>query len=94
MGICQSSALKVTVYDPEGHKKVHNFTMKKMRTFQNIGDVLNLINVNLNSSDKIYIRSHVGMEEIHKHTKFEIHDLVIKNNQKVLKYRIAMEAMY
>lgn len=94
MGICQSSALKVTVYDPEGHKKSYNFTMKKMRTFQTIGDVLNLINIDLNVPDKIYIRSHVGLEEIHTHSKFEIRDLIVKNNQRVMKYRIMMEPMY
>ncbi len=93
MGICQSTALKVTVYDFDGHKTVHNFTMKKMRTFRSIGDVLNSTSVNLQPQDRIYIQSHVGLGELSTSSSFQIHDLIIKNH-KLLKYRIIMTPMY
>lgn len=94
MGICMSAALKVTVYAPENKKKIHYFTMKKMRTFQTMGDVLSLADVELSPQDKIYTRSGVGLEEIPTHHQFQIRDLVIKSSQRVFKYRIVMESLY
>lgn len=93
MGICQSTALRVIVYDFDGNKTVHNFSMKKMRTFRSIGDVLNSTSVNLQPQDRIYIQSHVGVAELSTASTFQIHNLVIKN-QKLLKYRVVMEPMY
>lgn len=89
-----SAALKVTVFGLESKKKVHYFTMKKMRTFQTMGDVLSLMNVELNPQDKIYTRDGVGLEEIPTHHQFQIRDLVIKSSQRVFKYRIVMESLY
>ena len=94
MGICQSAALKVTVYAPENKKKIHYFTMKKMRTFHTVGDVLSLSDVQLTPCDKIYVRSGVGLEEIATHSQFQIRDLVIKSEQRVFKYRVAMDSLY
>ncbi len=94
MGICQSSALKVTVFDSNNEKSIHYFTMKKMRTFETMRDVLSLINTNISPQDKLYIRNHIGLEEIQPFARFQIQDLIIKNSQRVFKYRIVMEPMY
>jgi len=94
MGLCQSTALKVSVYNSDGDKKIHTFSMKKMRTFHTMGDVLSLVNVELNPQDKVYARSHVGLEEIPTHTQFQIRDMVVKTQNRVLKYRIVMESFY
>jgi len=94
MGACQSTALKVIVIDPEGNKATHSFTMKQMRTFQSMGDVLNRVNVNLQPKDKIYARSSVGLEEVPTHSQFQIRDLVVKNGARSLKYQIRMENLY
>lgn len=93
MGICQSTALKVIIYDFDGQKTVHNFSMKKMRTFRTIGDVLNSSDVNLQAQDRIYVQSHIGLGELSTASTFQIQNLVIKN-QKLLKYRVIMEPMY
>lgn len=94
MGICQSTALKVIIYDLHGDKTTHYFSMKRMRSFQTIGDVLSLTNVNLTPQDKIYARTHIGLDEIPTYTQFQIQDLVIKNKDRIMKYRVCMEAMY
>lgn len=93
MGICQSTALKVIVYNSDGDRKTYNFSMKKMRTFETIGDVLSLSNVDLGPQDRVYTRSHVGLEEIPTYARFQIRDLIIKSN-KLLKYRVVMESLY
>jgi hypothetical protein len=94
MGICQSAALKVVVFDHDGNKKTKYFGMKKMRTFQTMGDVLALVDVELSPQDRIYTRSHVGLEEIPTHHQFQIRDLIIKSGNRTLKYRVVMESMY
>ena len=94
MGICQSSALKVVVHSADKKKKVHYFTMKKMRTFQSLGDVLNAVNINLTPSDKIYIRTILGPTEVLTYYKFQIQDVFIKDLDENFKYKIGMEPMY
>lgn len=93
MGICQSTALKITVFNLEGNKDVYNFTMKQMKAFPNIGEVFKLINVKLTETDRIYFNSHVGLEEVTRTSQFQIRDLVVKNS-KVIKYRIIMDPCY
>lgn len=94
MGICQSAALEVIVYDVESRKQNYYFSMKKMRAFHTIGDVLGLVGVDLSPQDKVYVRSHVGLEEIATHTQFQIRDLIVKDGRRVMKYRIVMNSMY
>ena len=94
MGICQSAALKVIVIDPEGDKKTHSFTMKQMRTFQSMGDVLIRVGIDLQSKDKVYARTPYGLEEVPTHSQFQIRDLVVKNGSRSLKYQIRMENLY
>lgn len=94
MGTCQSTALKVIVIDPEGNKKSHSFTMKQMRTFHSMGDVLNRVHVDLQSKDKIYARTPFGLEEVPTHSQFQIRDLVVKTGARSLKYQIRMENLY
>jgi hypothetical protein len=94
MGICQSSALEVIVHDVENKKKKYYFSMKKMRTFHTVGDVLGLVGVELSPQDKVYVRSHVGLEEVPTHFQFQIRDLIIKDGRRVMKYRITMNSMY
>lgn len=93
MGICQSTALKITVFNLEGNKEVYNFTMKQMKAFPNLGEVFNYIGVKLNSTDRIYFNSHMGLEEVTRTSQFQIRDLIIKNS-KVIKYRIVMDPSY
>lgn len=94
MGLCQSTALKVTIIDPDGDKKTYSFTMKQMRTFQSMGDVLTRMNVNLQPNDKVYARTPYGLEEVPTYTQFQIRDLVVKNGGRSLKYQIRMESLY
>lgn len=94
MGACQSTALKVIVIDPDGEKTTYSFTMKKMRTFQTMGDVLTSIDVNLQPKDKLYARSPYGLEEVQTHSQFQIRDLIVKNGARTLKYQIRMENLY
>ncbi len=94
MGICQSAALKITVIDPEGNKKTYPFSMKQMRTFRSMGDVLSRINVNLQPVDKVYSRTPYGLEEVPTHSQFQIKDLIVKNGGRSLKYQIRMENFY
>lgn len=94
MGICQSSALKVTVFDPASRKHIYYFSMKKLKTFQSLGDVLNLVSVELTPRDKIYCQTNIGPQELFTHSRFQIQDLVVKTGQRELKYRIQMESMY
>ena len=94
IGICQSAALRVVVYDNEGNKNATHVSMKKMRTFQTMGDVLVYCDVDLTPQDKIYIRSHVGLEEIPHFSQFQIRDLIIKSSQRVIKLRVVMESLY
>lgn len=94
MGICQSAALKVVVYDVQNNTKQYTFSMKKMRTFETMGDVFSCVNVDLTPRDRIYARSHVGLEEIPTYARFQIRDLIIKDGQRVIKYRVAMSSMY
>lgn len=93
MGNCQSTALKIFVHEMNGHVKIHNFTMKQMKTFRSVGEVFNLINVKLEPEDRIFFNSHIGLEEVTRTATFQIRNLVIKN-LKVIKYRIVMEPMY
>jgi hypothetical protein len=78
MGIRQSTALEITVYENDHHKRTYNFTMKQVRTFQNIGDALNLMNLDLNPKDKIYLSSNTGLKEIHADARITVQDLPIK----------------
>ena len=94
MGACQSTALKVIVINSEGEKRTHSFTMKQMRTFQSMGDVLNRVSVDLQPKDKLYARSSVGLEEVPTHSQFQIRDLIVKNGLRSLKYQIRMENLY
>lgn len=94
MGICQSTALKIIVIDPEGTKETHSFSMKQMRTFQSMGDVLIRVGIDLQPNDKIYARSPVGLEDVPTHSQFQIRDLVVKNKGRNLKYQIRMESLY
>lgn len=94
MGACQSSALKISVINPDGDKKTHSFTMKQMRTFQTMGDVLTRITVNLQPNDKVYARTPYGLEEVPTHSQFQIRDIVVKNGSRNLKYQIRMESLY
>lgn len=68
--------------------------MKKMRTFHTMGDVLSLADVDVSPQDKVYARSHVGLEEIPTHSQFQIRDLIVKDFRRVLKYRVVMESLY
>lgn len=94
MGICQSTALKVIIIDPEGDKNTYSFTMKDMRAFRTMGDVLSCVHVNLQPADKIYARTPYGLEEVLTHSQFQIRDLVVKNGSRSLKYQIRMENLY
>lgn len=94
MGICQSSALKVVVFDINVKKETFYYSMKKMRSFRSIGDLLSTVGVPLESGDKIFFQTHVGLEEITRDSQFQIRNLIIKNKTRVLKYRILMESMY
>lgn len=94
MGLCQSSALKITVFNTHGDKQVYYFSMKRMKTFRTFQEVFNLVDVNLDYTDKVYCNSHIGLDEMSRNETFQIKDLVIKNNKKVMKYRIVMEGMY
>jgi hypothetical protein len=94
MGICQSTALKVTVINDDGEIEKYFFTMKKMRTFHTIGDLLNSVDVKLDYRDKIYAKTMNGLEEKELHSQFQIHDLVIKRGSKILRYQINMEPSY
>lgn len=94
MGICQSTALKVTVLNEEAEIERYYFTMKKMRTFHTIGDVLNSLGINLDYRDKIYCRTVNGLEEVNDYSQFQIHDYVIKRGSKIVLYQINMEPMY
>lgn len=94
MGLCQSTALKVIVIDPDGDKKTYSFGMKKMRTFHTMGDLLSLVNVSLGPQDKVYARTPYGLEEVPTHSQFQIRDLVVKNGSRNLKYQIRMESLY
>ena len=94
MGLCQSTALKVYVIGSEGDKKTYSFSMKKMRTFQSIGDVFNSVHLDLHPNDKIYARNAVGIEELATHSRFQIRDLIVKNGARSLKYQIRMENLY
>lgn len=94
MGICQSAALKVVVHGAEKKGKSHYFTMKKMRTFQSLGDVLNAVNVDLAPSDKIYIRTFIGLTEVLTYHKFQIQEVFVKDLHGTFKYRIVMESLY
>lgn len=94
MGLCQSTALKVHIINPDGEKKSYSFSMKKMRTFQTMGDVLNFTNIDLRPSDKIYARSPYGLDELSTQSQFQIRDLIVKNNSRSLRYQIRMESLY
>lgn len=94
MGLCQSSALKVTVFTSEGQKQLYQFSMKKMRTFRTLGDVLNLVGVELSPTDRIYYQNHVKMVELYTYSPFQIRDLVIKPTNRDMKYRIVMDGVY
>jgi hypothetical protein len=78
MGICQSSSLKVTVFNQEKNKAVYFFTMEKMRTAHTIGDVLKMVNIELGPHDKIYLETLDGVQEITAHSQFQLDKLVIK----------------
>ena len=94
MGLCQSTPLKVIVFDHEGNKKTTNVPMKKMRTFHTMADVLAYAEVAVSRDDTIYTRSHIGLEEVAVHSQFQIRDLIVKNARGALKYRIVMESLY
>jgi len=94
MGLCQSAALKITVFNTHGDKSVYYFSMKRLKTFRTFQEVFNLIDVNLDYTDKVYCNSHIGLDEMSRNDTFQIKDLVIKNKQKVMKYRVCMESMY
>ncbi len=94
MGICQSSALKVTVFTSEGAKQEYHFSMKKMKTFKTLGDVFSLVGVSLSSTDRLYYQNHVKLVEVYTYSPFQIRSFVIKSNQKDVKYRIIMDQMY
>lgn len=94
MGICMSAALRVTVFDNDGNKKVSSFSMKKMRTFQTMEDVFVASEIAIGHQDRIYARTHVGLEEIPIHAQFQIRDLIVKNAHYSIKYRIVMESLY
>jgi hypothetical protein len=94
MGICQSSALKITVYNSEGQIEKYFFSMKKMRTFHTVADVLISVNVGLDPRDKIYCKTVNGLEEVEAHSQFQIHDFVVKRGSKIVRYQIIMEPMY
>ncbi len=93
MGNCQSIALKIYIHDLKGHTHVRKFTMKQMKTFRTIGEVLNLLNLQLEPNDKLYYNNHVGLEEVPRQTRFQIRDLIVKNS-KVIRFRIVMEPSY
>lgn len=94
MGICLSTALRVTVYDNDGNKNTSSFSMKKMRTFHRMGDVFVASDIELEHDDKVFTRTHVGLEEVFVHSQFQIRDLIVKNARGSLKYRIVMENLY
>ena len=94
MGLCQSTALRVIVFDNDGNKKVSSFSMKKMRTFQTMEDVFVASEIGISHQDGIFARSHVGLEEIPVHAQFQIRDLVVKTQRGTIKYRIVMENLY
>jgi hypothetical protein len=94
MGLCHSSALKVTVFTSEGQKQEYQFSMKKMKTFKTLGDVFNLVGIDLSATDKIYYQNHVKLVEVYTYSPFQIRDFVIKSNQKDAKYRIMMDQLY
>ncbi len=93
MGICQSIALKIYVHNLKGDTAIHSFTMKQMRTFRTLGEVFNLIGLQLESGDKLYYNNHVTLEEVPRTAQFQIRDLIIKNS-KIIRYRIVMEPSY
>lgn len=93
MGICQSVALKIYVHDLKGHTDVHSFTMKQMRTFRTLGELFNLMRLQLEPMDKLYYNNHVALEEVSRSAQFQIRDLIIKNS-KIIRYRIVMEPSY
>lgn len=94
MGLCQSSALKVTVFTSEGQKQEYNFSMKKMKTFHTLGDVFSLIGVTIEPTDRIYYQNHVKLVQVYTYSAFQIRTFIIKSNQKDAKYRILMHALY
>jgi hypothetical protein len=94
MGICQSSALRVIVHEPECAKKTYYFSMKKMRSFRNLGELLSSSNVILDKKDRLFYQTYGGLAEIFPGSQFEIRSLIVKNRLGILKYRIVMESMY
>lgn len=94
MGSCQSSALKITVFNTENQKSVYYFSLKQMRTFSTFKDVLNRIDIELQRSDRLCVPTSVGFDELSLHSQFQIQTMVVKNGVHSFRYRIFMERLY
>jgi hypothetical protein len=94
MGICASAALRITVFDPNKTKHVYSFSMKQLRTFQTIGDVLSVTNIELSPRDRIYRQTPWGIEELKTHSQFQIQNIIVKTGSHSIKYKLLMEHLY